>query len=298
MSWEETFKSWGAAPGTTEQQKMENAETAIRKAINANTRLASMDISIIKQGSYRSRTNVKQDSDVDICVCLNSTFFPEYPAGKTDEHYGNADGSINFSDFRDLVHEALDDYFGSENITPGNKAFDIHSNSYRVDADVVAAFAHRRYYGEGSDDYQQPTGIAFLTRNESKKIINWPDQVYENGKNKHNSTGERFRKMVRIVKKLRNKMQEERMAVANDIGSFLIESMIWNAPDDHFNRLTYKDDVRAVLAYCFNETLPAGKHGELGEVNDLKYLFHSNQPWTREQSHNFFSAAWDYLELK
>lgn len=298
MSWEDTFKSWGAPPGETEKQKMENAEIAIRKAVKANTRLASMDISIIRQGSYRSRTNVKQDSDVDICVCLNSTFFPTYPAGKTREHYGNSAGSITFSDFRDLVHTALNGYFGSENITPGNKAFDIHSNSYRVDADVVAALAHHHYYGEGTVDYHQPTGIAFLTRNENKRIINWPHHTYENGKNKQDSTGERFRKMVRIVKRLRNKMQEERITAANDIGSFLIESMVWNAPDDHFNRPTYKEDVRAVLAYCFNETLSTGKHAELQEVNDLKDLFGSHQPWTLEKAHNFFSAAWDYLEFK
>jgi len=82
MSWEDTFKSWGAPPGQTEQDKMDNAETAIRKAIRVNSRLASMDVNIILQGSYRSKTNVKQDSDVDICVCLNSTFFPRYPAGK------------------------------------------------------------------------------------------------------------------------------------------------------------------------------------------------------------------------
>src|SRR5438067_1360953 len=102
MSWEDTFKSWGSAPGITEQQKMENAETAIRKAIKANVRLASMDVTIIPQGSYKSRTNVCNDSDVDICVCLNSTFFPRYPQGKTREDYGNSAGSVTFGEFKNL----------------------------------------------------------------------------------------------------------------------------------------------------------------------------------------------------
>jgi hypothetical protein len=31
------------------------------------------------------------------------------------------------------------------------------------------------------------------------------------------------------------------------------------------------------------------------EVNDVKYLFHSTQPWTKEQAHAFVSAAWDYV---
>ncbi|PIR04223.1 MAG: nucleotidyltransferase [Candidatus Magasanikbacteria bacterium CG11_big_fil_rev_8_21_14_0_20_39_34] len=295
MSWEDTFKSWGAAPGTTEQQKMENAENAVRKAINAETVLKNMDISIIPQGSYKSRTNVRQDSDVDICICLNSTFFPRYPIGKTKEDYGNIDGSINFDEYRNLVQRALQNYFGTEYVTPGNKAFDIHSNTSRVDADVVPAFAYRYYHGEGENDYQQPLGIAFLTNNEKKKIINWPHHTYDNGKEKQQRTGQRYKKVVRIIKKLRNKMQEESISESQDIASFLIESMVWNAPDSHFNRDTYTADVRAVLAYCFNETLPNGSHGKLGEVNDFKYLFGDHQPWSRERAHKFFSSAWDYL---
>lgn len=296
MSWEDTFKSWGAAPGTTEQQKMENTETAIRKAINANTRLASMDISIIPQGSYKSKTNVRNDSDVDICVCLNSTFFPRYPQGKTQEDYGNIDGSISFADFKNLVQKALEDYFGKSQVTRGNKAFDIHSNTYRVDADVVPALAYRYYYDTGYD-WHKKEGICFLT-DKGDKIINWPHQTYENCKNKHDITGKRYRKVTRILKRLRNKMQDENIAAAKDVPSFLIQSMVWSAPDGHFNRDTYTADVRAVLAHCFNETLPNGKHASLCEVNDIKYIYGPHQPFTREKAHAFFSAAWDYIGFK
>ena len=294
MEWEDIFKAWGAAPSTTEQQKMENAETAVRKAIKANTRLAAMDISIIPQGSYRSRTNVRLDSDVDICVRLNSTFFPRYPAGKTREDYNNIEGSITFKDFKDLVHTALGDHFGLPNLTPGNKAFDIHSNSYRVDADVVAAFAYRYYHGGGVSDYVVPEGMAF-NPDRGNLVINWPHQTYENGKARHERTGKRYKKMVRILKRLRNKMQDENLSKAKGIASFLIESAVYNAPDESFNRATYKDDVRAVLAHCFNNTLLTGEHAKMYEVNGIKLLFGDHQPWTREQAHDFFSAAWDYV---
>jgi hypothetical protein len=295
MAWEDTFRTWGAAPSATEQQKMENAESAIRKAIDASTRLSTMDISVIPQGSYKARTNVRLDSDVDICVSLNSTFFTYYPEGKTDEHYGNNEGSIGFREFRNLVHTALIDYFGSTQITPGNKAFDVHSNTYRVDADVVPAFAYRHYYGDAAHHYIEPTGTAFLFGGDGRRIVNWPKQSYKNGYDKHERTGKRFRKMVRILKTLRNKMQDEKIAAAKDIGSFLIESMVWNAPDNSFNHTEYRDDVRAVLACCFNETLPKGSHADLLEVNDTKYLYGLHQAWTREQVHAFFSAAWDYI---
>lgn len=294
MAWEDTFKSWGAAPSKTEQERMENAEAAVRKAIDANAKLSSMDIAIIPQGSYKSRTNVRNDSDVDICVCLNSTFFPRYPQGKTKEHYGNSGGSITFGEFKNLVQIALEDYFGKENITRGNKAFDIHSNTYRVDADVVPALAYRYYYDNGSLYHHEPVGIAFDT-DKGERIVNWPHHTYQNCKDKHDNTGKRYRKMTRILKRLRNKMQDENIAEAKDIPSFLIQSMVWSASSDHFNRTTYTDDVRAVLAHCFNQTLPAGGHASLKEVNDIKTIFGSHQTCTREKAHAFFSRAWDYL---
>ncbi len=297
MTWEEIYRSWGAAPGTTEQQKMENAEAAVRKAIKANARLAAMDITIIPQGSYMARTNVRQDSDVDICVRLNSTFFPLYPTGKTKEDYGNSDGSIAFQDFKDLVHSALGDYFGYDLVTRGNKAFDVHSNTYRVDADVVPAFAYRRYHGDGTEDYIKPVGVAFDT-DDGRRVINWPHHALENGKEKHEDTGQRYKKMVRIVKKLRNVMQEEDIAAAHDIGSFFLESAVWNVPNTGFNHADYADDVRFVLATCFNETRDIGNHQALDEVNGIKRLFGAHQPHSREKAHAFFSAAWDYLGFK
>ena len=120
MAWEDTFKSWGSAPGITEQEKMENAETAIRKAIDANPTLVGMNISIIPQGSYKSKTNIKNDSDVDICVCLHSTFHDVYPVGKTRAEYGNIDGSRDFNSFKNLIQKALEDYFGKNQVTRGN----------------------------------------------------------------------------------------------------------------------------------------------------------------------------------
>jgi hypothetical protein len=297
MDWEDIFKSWGSPPGETEKQKMENAESAIRKAIKANEKLANMDISIVLQGSYNANTNVRQDSDVDICVCLNSTFFPRYPAGKSKEYYGNTDGTIHFKDFKNLVHIALGDYFDYNNVTPGNKAFDIHSNSYRVDADVLPAFAYRYYLNDGTDRYIEPTGIAFNS-DDGKHVINWPFQAYKNGVDKQKATNQRYKKMVRVIKRLRNEMQDEKIEAAKDIGSFQIESTIWNVPDNYFNHEAYQEDVKNVLAYCFNETLPLGNHAKMMEVNGRKLLFENDRPWTREQAHNFFSAAWEYISFE
>lgn len=294
MSWEDTFRSWGGPPGQTEKEKMENTENAIKNAIQKDDKLSKMDISVFAQGSYKSQTSVRQDSDVDVCVRLDSTFFERYPEGKTREDYGNIDGSITFVDFKNLVETALKNYFGSDKVIRGNKAFDIHANSYRVDADVVPAFACRHYNGNGEDDYIKPVGIGFLT-DRGVRINNWPKQVYENGVSKQSNTGERYKKMVRIVKKMRNKMQEDNIKSALDVPSFLIESMVWNVPSNGFNHNGYYDDVKYVVANCFNKTIKDEDCKEMCEVNDIKYLFHSSQPWTRSQAHDFFSAVWDHV---
>jgi hypothetical protein len=295
-SWEDTLTAWSKGPGTTEQEKCENAERAVKKAIAGDENLSTMDITVFAQGSYRKRTNVKRDSDVDICVRLNSTFFEDYPAGKKREDFGNVAGSITFSDYKNLVHKALNSYFGTDSVTRGDKAFDVHENTYRIDADVVAAQEYRWYTGrfnvDGSHHYYP--GIAFDC-DSGGRIKNWPDQNYKNGLKKHEDTGRRYKKMVRILKRLRNVMQEEKIAAANGVASFLIECLVWNVPNEDFGHDTFREDVRAVLAHTFNNTLSDAKCQDWGEENELKYLFRAGQPWTREQAHNFLSAAWDRL---
>lgn len=293
-NWEEKFTSWAKGPGTTEQTKCENAETAIRKALAAHQKLSAMDTTVFAQGSYRNKTNVKQDSDVDICVRLNSTFFPTYPPGKTKEDFGNSDGSISFADYKNLVQKALEDYFDKNSVTRGDKAFNVHANTYRIDADVVATFEHRRYILRSDGSYYYLSGIGFDT-DAGKRILNWPEQHYENGLQKHEDTGRCFRKVIRILKRLRNEMQDEGIDAAKGVASCLIESLVWNVPNEGLERETYKAKVRYVLMHLFNNTRKSADCSEWGEVSELKYLFRPAQPWTREQAHNFISAAWDYI---
>ena len=293
---EDTFQSWVKGPGATEQEKCDNAERAIRKAIDAHEKLSAMDISVFAQGSYRNCTSVKQESDVDICIRLNSTFFADYPKGKTKEDFGNGAGSIEFSDFKGLVQTALEDYFEKPSVTRGNKAFDVHANSYRVDADVLAAFELRRYTGTRNSNniHNYLSGIAFNT-DKGVLMRNWPEQHYRNGLDKHEATGKRFRKMIRVLKRLRNVMQEEGIGEAKDVASCLIEHLVWNVPNESFGHETYRADVRSVLAHTFNMTRKDEDCKEWGEVSELLYLFRSGKPWTREQAHAFLSAAWDYI---
>nr|QNO45931.1 hypothetical protein DMJHIOCL_00010 [Methanosarcinales archaeon ANME-2c ERB4] len=293
--WGERFKTWAQGPGKTEQEKCDNAESAIKKAISAYSRLSGMGISVFAQGSYRARTNIRLDSDVDICVRLNSTAFCDYPQGKTYKDYNRVPSDLAFSDFKDLIQEALIDRFGAGSVKRGNKAFDVHANTYRVDADVVPTFEYRRYNSDGSNNCI--LGVAFKT-DDGVLIENWHEQTYQNGVEKNKTTARRYKRVIRILKNLRNKMQEDKVSAANNIPSFLIECLVWNVPNEDFNNDSHTTDVRCVLAHIFNKTLDDDQCKEWGEVNELKYLFRPSQPWTREQANSFVSAAWDYLGCK
>lgn len=294
MALEDSFASWAKPLGTTEQDKCDNAVRGIRKAIDGSTKLTSKSVRVFAQGSYCNRTNVRQDSDVDVCILCSDTIFFDVPEGKTAADFGiSVPATYPYSEYKNDVGSALTTYFGAKGLTRGKKAFDVHENTYRVDADAVAVFEYQRYDADGSCHI----GTAF-TPDGGNRIVNWPEQNYQNGVDKNKSTGGRFKDVVRILKRLRNKMNDEDIAAAKPIPSFLIECLVWNVPNDNFGHDTLTADVWDSLAHLFNNTLKFESCSEWGEVNELKYLFRAGQPWTLTDTHSFLSAAWDYLGFK
>lgn len=137
QDWENIFSTWAKPPGTSEQQKYENAEKAIKNAIKADQKLKDKNIRVFTQGSYQNNTNVRKDSDVDIGVlCLDSFYF-DLPEGYNREHFNIQPATYFFPEFKNDVQRALESHFGKNSVKRGNKAFDIKENSYHVEADVA-----------------------------------------------------------------------------------------------------------------------------------------------------------------
>ncbi len=294
-NWEDVFCTWGKPPSQTEQDKADNAETAIRKALKASTKLCALPLEVFAQGSYKNRTNVRQDSDVDICVLYKQAFFTNYGSseGLNRDNTGVSDSEYTYAEFKNEVGAALIDYFGSDFVTKGNKAFDIHKNAYRIDADVVPCFEHRRYVGKpGSYYYEAGTE---LRPDNGGSIINWPKQNYDNGVAKNGRTARQFKAMTRILKRLRYELIDEGYAIAESTPSYVLECLAWNVPDDNLDTGSQTSDVRHTLAHLWNNTRTEATCKEWGEVNELKYLFRSSQPWTRQDVNSFLQAAWDYV---
>jgi hypothetical protein len=295
MGLEESLQSWAKAPGVTEQTKCDNAVTAIRKATDANAPLSKRSIRVFAQGSYCNRTNVRQDSDVDVCVLCSDSFFFDLPQGKTSNDFAISTPVIyGYPQFKNDLGAALTSYFANGHVVRGNKAFDVKENTYRIAADAVPCFLYRTYSQNGS---WVDGGVAFLTDN-NQRIVNWPQANYDNGVTKNAATGQKFKDAVRILKRLRYKMSDEGIKASVPIPSFLIECLVWNVPDLLFGFDTYSALMREVLVHLFNNTINFDDCKEWWEINHRKYLFLSGQPWTFEQVHAFISAAWDYLGFK
>jgi predicted nucleotidyltransferase len=288
--WEEQFTEWAKPPGKTEQDRCDNAVSAIRNAIEASDKLRARDVSVFAHGSYQNNTNVRKDSDVDIGIFCTDTLLNYFPPGMNRDDFGLSPATYHYEQYKNEVEEALVDYFGRSAVKRGNKAFDVHETSYHVEADVAAFFEHRRYENDGT--YLE--GVALLTDKEKKRVINWPEQHYENGVNKNKQTGTRFKSVVRVLKALSNEMTEQGVR-SGDVPGFLIECLVWNVLNDNFQNDSYRADVRSALAFLFNNTRSYEDCKGWGEVSDLIYLFHSGQKWTWQQAHTFTSAAWDYI---
>lgn len=288
--WEDQFHVWGSPPGQRELTRCENAVKEVREAIRASQKLSSRSIRVFPQGSYRNRVNVRQDSDVDVGVECSDTFFYELPPGTSTATFNITPSTYDYAQFKSEVGEALVAHFGSGAVLRGSKAFDIKATQRQVAADVAPFFQHRRYKPDGT--YFQGVELRPAL---GSGIVNWPEQHYERGVDKHSRTGDRFKKVVRILKCLRNEMDEKGHLAAKPIPSFLVECLVFNAPNNLFGHTKWAEDVVGMLNNARQSTSTDALCGEWVEVSGFKWLFRGNQKWTRQQAHEFLGAAEAYI---
>ena len=243
--WDARFAAWAAPPGQAEQDKADNAVRAVRAAIDDSPALAGRMVRVFPQGSYNNRTNVRAESDVDVCVCSSVSIYydPEVPPAQVGLH----PATYLFPQFRTDVEAALVAHFKAASVRSGRKAFDIHENTYRVAADVVPTFEYRDFR------HVPPTvGTSFLC--DGRVIVNFPQQHYDNGVAKNDATARRFKAVARILKGLRYELVNAGIASAEAVQSFEIESLVWNVPNPAFGALTLREDLKAVIGHIHART--------------------------------------------
>jgi hypothetical protein len=130
------------------------------------------------------------------------------------------------------------------------------------------------------------------------KIVNWPQQNYNNGCTKDYASGEQFKTITRIIKRMRYELIDEGHEVAERIPSFLIECLVYGIPNDQLNVGSLKQNVRSMLVYLWNgtETQPLYWRNDYVAVEqwsrfirDDHYAFHTGL----HRQHEEFAKMWD-----
>ena len=309
--WETQFQEWSRPPTEAETKKMERADARIREAITDHARLQAHDVRVFRQGSYHNRTNVARESDVDIRAEVKDVIFPDFSfiekeaawnpevRSRLESEARLHDVSYTYAEFKDDVGVALVRKFGPPPaVVRGDKAYDIRETRYQVESDCLPAFRHVRYRRDMFGRIVTAAeGIEFIS-DKGERILNFPEQQHENGKAKHEATGQRFKKMVRVMKNLRNEMEDEGHPSAKPIVSFLTECLVFNVPNTTFTYTTFYDRSKEIIRWLYLNTRTDEQVQEWGEESELKYLFRPSQPWERAEVNDFLLDAWNYVGFK
>ena len=224
-------------------------------------------ITIFVQGSYANKTNIPSESDVDVAVILENALGKFYRKdGVTWFHEPQKDALILLR-FKKEVLSALQTKFSS-GVTPGNKSIKVKGNEYRVDADVVPCGRTQGLLWNGAT-WVSVVGVR-IQANDGASVINYPEQHIKNGLAKNRRTDTHFKKCVRILKSIRCDMEEADIKSAKETGSFLIESLLWNVPDNMFRN---QDSLRVRMARVLG-WLVANRNDiwSFTEINGIKQI--------------------------
>lgn len=298
MDWEDWLRKAARRPSDHEVSKRDRTEKEIRDALADYEPLQGRPYRIYTKGSYANNTNVRLNFDVDVAVEYVGYFYYDLMfelEGQDKSAVGvhSSDDPYTRDDFKADILGALQKAFGASAVKPGDIAYRVREGKTTLPADVVPCWEYRRYdrITNGSPVFQKGSRV-YPTSGGHKD--NYPEVQLTNGRKKTEKTSRRYKRMVRCLKKLQTKMVNEGL-IDKELPSYLVECIVYNVPNDHFDHDTYRSDMRAVLAYIFNETLVTGNWKEWHEVHELRYLFTSNVKWDRSQVHNLASAAWDHM---
>jgi len=294
--WEKTFSGWYQRASDAEQTRYRNTCKAIDEALRGSERLKNYTFDVYAKGSYPAYTNVVRDSDVDIAVELTVYYDNEFihaASGLSVADVGTPyTGDATLAAFKTDVHKALIDAFGVVAVGRGSKAIHIRESTRSIKADVVPCVTHKTWISRGVSH----TGVRLQNdARPAQEIHNYPKQHLAEGTKKNDATSRRYKRVVRILKRLENEMVGE--GVIAVVPSFLIESAVYNAPNRHFIHDTWTARVEAVLAHIYTGTTTDDciSSKDWLEVNRVKYLFADGQSWSRETANTFALQAWRYV---
>jgi hypothetical protein len=290
-NWESWLATASAPASTTEEAERDRTEKRIRDAVRTASDLPS-SVRVYAKGSYANNTNVRRDADVDVAVEWNETFKVMKwgkTLGMTAEQlgYNPVTEPLTHQDFRGRVERALVRIFGASLVDASpDKCIGVAAGTGTLDADVVPCFALNRY----DAPYDARRGHRLFPKS-GGHVDNYPKQNYDNGVTKNNATGRRYKEIVRCCKRLEGELLDAG-AIPRDYPGYLIESLVYNVPNDHFGHSRRYDDMRAALAYLWNGLRKESTYVEWTEPSELKMLFRGRSDRIPGNAFNLADQAW------
>lgn len=260
-------------------------------SVSMRNKYSSERVDIFIQGSYANNTCVRNESDVDIAVVRSDLY--EYAFG---EHFSSstADKREDAALLKNTVEKTLKSRFPGQ-VHRGNKSIKVDGNTYRKKADTVPCMSMHYYYRSDLKDYISYYDGVVIFADDGSEIRNFPKQHITSGKAKNSRTNHYYKKMVRIMKKMRYLMSDCGYGCADSVSSFGVESLTWNVPDSLFTKYScYGFAFEEIVNYLY---VHKANIGNFYEANGIKKLCSSQQDIDKyaifiDHLHTFFE--YDY----
>lgn len=201
-------------------------------------------------------------------------------------------GDYQFDQLKDDVHKALIAAFGSD-AKRKNKCIEVLGNSNRITGDVVPCFVHKRFATLTTTEVE---GIQFYS-DAGTKIISFPKQHYQNGVIKTESTGRMYKRIVRILKVIKNNLIDSGKITEELASSFFIECLVYNVPNDQFVVGNYTRTLKNVITKIYNDMSDLVVANKYVEVSGYKWLFGTDAKRPPANGKEFMLNCWQYADF-
>jgi len=247
---------------------------SIKNVLNSYTAWPEgIDFEVYLQGSYKNDTNIRGDSDVDVVIQLNSTFYSNLSEDQKGI-LGLTPASYGLPNFKANVLSILKDYYGQNQVIEDNKSIKIKANNGRLPADVVVCSQYRQYKTVNSYDYIE--GICFWTKNDNRQVINFPKKHYDNGVSKHQDSNQWHKPVVRLFKNCRGNISGDKTP------SYFLECMLYNVPNTKFGT-SYADTFCSIVNWLNENSLD----NFVCQNSQLKLFGPTQEQWDTSQAKTY-----------
>lgn len=252
---------------TDDQKQLSLLESdTLSYSIAMRSKTSAQKISIFIQGSYANNTCVRGESDVDIAIVREDVY--EYAFGSTFAS-STTNQAKEARALKDQTEGALKNKF-PYCVHRKNKSIKVDGNTYRKHTDTVPCLSMHYFYRSDLKDLSSFEDGIIIYADDGTVIRNFPKQHIANGKTKNVNTNLYYKKMVRIMKKMRYLMSENGYISADKVSSFGLESLLWNISNNIFTKYTiYRFAFDEIVDFVYKNKYMLSTYKEANGIKQL-----------------------------